>query len=735
MQPALERGQVRALVSQRGRIGRGVLPDEAAGVLEVVGAAHRQRCRHPAAVEVEGGEVAVVERPPHDRLARAGSHVLHPGPVRQVGEEVGNHVVLHPATEHVERDRLPLVEGVVPVLDAHRTPVDRAVVLAYVAGGEDPGCGGLEPTRTPDAAGLTQLETGLLRERRVRQDAGAHDHGVAGQLEPALRHDLADPPIRPLEAVQLLPAVHVDPVVLQHSLEVAAHLGSVGVLVGDVLQHHDRALHPVRPGERGRDLGSYVAAPDHHHPLGAAGLRADRLRVRKRPQVVDAVELAAVHPQPAHVCTGGEERRVELDLVLRRQRDHALARIELHHARAQHQVDVLLPPPLVRTEQHLVPRLLALEISLREGRPVVRRIGLAADQHNGAVRALLPQPARTVRRGKTAADQQVVDLPTGHDYAAAPERLVKRSVTRGSMPTSSTSRTSSPAWTTESPAGTKPPPSRRIEITSEPSGSPRFLTALPAASEPSATSSSMISSRSSGRSSRWTRPYFGTSCSIRRRIRSVAEMTGLTPSSSKCCRLRGLLQRATTRPTPYFSRATCEMRMLSSSSPVTATTRSARSTPARSSTHSSEPSPYMALCSSSCSTTPKRCASDSITVTSCRLLMSSRARFQPTFPAPTITTYMSSRRLPRSGSARAPPPRAVRSPSGSGRPSAGPARRTTERAPGRAPVPPRARRRSGASRSGRSRGWCCRRPSRRRRRRRARFQPRAGRRSRARCPR
>ena len=120
----------------------------------------------------------------------------------------------------------------------------------------------------------------------------------------------------------------------------------------------------------------------------------------------------------------------------------------------------------------------------------------------------------------------------------------------------------------------------------------------------------------------------------------MAEIAGFTPSSSKCWRLRGLLHRATTRVTPYFSRATWEIRMLSSSSPVTATTRSARSMPARSSTHSSEPSPYWALCSSSCSTTLKRTGSDSITVISCRLAISSRARFQPTLPAPTMTTYM-----------------------------------------------------------------------------------------------
>src|SRR4051812_23085826 len=95
-----------------------------------------------------------------------------------------------------------------------------------------------------------------------------------------------------------------------------------------------------------------------------------------------------------------------------------------------------------------------------------------------------------------------------------------------------------------------------------------------------------------------------------------------------------------TRSTPYFSRATWQIRMLSSSSPVTAITRSARSMPPRSSTHSSDPSPYWAACSSSSSTVAKRDGSDSITVSSLPLSISSRARFQPTFPAPTTTTYM-----------------------------------------------------------------------------------------------
>src|SRR5581483_1130770 len=81
------------------------------------------------------------------------------------------------------------------------------------------------------------------------------------------------------------------------------------------------------------------------------------------------------------------------------------------------------------------------------------------------------------------------------------------------------------------------------------------------------------------------------------------------------------------------------MMMLSSSSPVTAITRSARWMPARSSTHSSVASPYWTTCSSSSSTTRYLRWSDSSRVTSWSLAISSRVRFQPTLPAPTMITY------------------------------------------------------------------------------------------------
>ena len=67
-----------------------------------------------------------------------------------------------------------------------------------------------------------------------------------------------------------------------------------------------------------------------------------------------------------------------------------------------------------------------------------------------------------------------------------------------------------------------------------------------------------------------------------------------------------------------------------------------RSIPARSSTHSSDPSPYWALCSSSCSTTLKRIGSDSITVISCAesCFFIKIAKKRPAGPPPSTVTFM-----------------------------------------------------------------------------------------------
>src|SRR5579884_1019964 len=83
------------------------------------------------------------------------------------------------------------------------------------------------------------------------------------------------------------------------------------------------------------------------------------------------------------------------------------------------------------------------------------------------------------------------------------------------------------------------------------------------------------------------------------------------------------------------------MTMLSSSSPVAATTRSGgRLIPARSSTNSSVASPRTTWCSNSASSLSKRYGFCSISVTSWPARRSDRIRFAPTLPPPAIRTYI-----------------------------------------------------------------------------------------------
>ena len=83
------------------------------------------------------------------------------------------------------------------------------------------------------------------------------------------------------------------------------------------------------------------------------------------------------------------------------------------------------------------------------------------------------------------------------------------------------------------------------------------------------------------------------------------------------------------------------MTMLSSSSPVAATSRSGgRLMPARSSTYSSVASPRSTWCSNSASSLSKRYGCCSISVTSWPARSSDRVRFAPTLPPPAIRTYI-----------------------------------------------------------------------------------------------
>ena len=92
-----------------------------------------------------------------------------------------------------------------------------------------------------------------------------------------------------LEALELVAAVHLHAVLLEHALEEArrprAPNWRSSVTSSSITIEH---LHAVRGGERRRHLAADVAAADQHHALGVLGVGADRVRVAERAQVVDA---------------------------------------------------------------------------------------------------------------------------------------------------------------------------------------------------------------------------------------------------------------------------------------------------------------------------------------------------------------------------------------------------------------------------------------------------------------
>ena len=95
-----------------------------------------------------------------------------------------------------------------------------------------------------------------------------------------------------------------------------------------------------------------------------------------------------------------------------------------------------------------------------------------AHEQDRALAAALAQPAAQFAAASRLRSSR---WSTWRTVAYAAVRAVNSSVTRDSIPTSSTTSTSSPGSITESPVGTKPPPSRRIEITSEPVRQPEVL--------------------------------------------------------------------------------------------------------------------------------------------------------------------------------------------------------------------------------------------------------------------
>ena len=132
----------------------------------------------------------------------AGPDVLEFAPVGEHGVEVRDLVVRRVAPEHVQRGRLALVEGHVPVLDPHRPRrrARRTRTRRCRPRRTRPASDADQARGAAHAAALADLEARPLGQLHVGHDAGADHDGIGRQLQAALRDDLRDAARRPRSA-------------------------------------------------------------------------------------------------------------------------------------------------------------------------------------------------------------------------------------------------------------------------------------------------------------------------------------------------------------------------------------------------------------------------------------------------------------------------------------------------------------------------------------------------------
>ena len=298
-----------------------------------------------------------------------------------------------------------------------------AVVLGDVARGVDrPGAGlaAARRTRTPPRSPSSSPAA------RASVTSGVTPAPITTtsriDLEPALRDDLAHPPVAALEARQLVAAVHLHPVLLEQPAGRSRPACAPKTARARDLLHASRSCSACRAASATPPPPADVGAADQHHALGLLGVLADRVGVAQRAQVVDPLQLAPVdaaaaarsRPSPAAPCRTPPPRSWTASPS--RAPGPASSRSCASSARCAAR-------PTTRPGGSRSPR----ATPCPAGTPSSRAAGCRADPARGRragspSAARLAQPARAVRGRQAAADQQELDVAIRHPAASRSPR-------------------------------------------------------------------------------------------------------------------------------------------------------------------------------------------------------------------------------------------------------------------------------------------------------------------------
>ena len=147
-----------------------------------------------------------------------------------------------------------------------------------------------------------------------------------------------------------------------------------------------------------------VAGADEQRAAARCERRQDGVDVANRAQVVHAGEVHARHGERSSAAARREQQAVVREHASVAQPDAAHGRLDFLGARAELERDAFLRVERRRSQQQAFARKLAGKILFRQRRPLIRRIGLVAEQCDRASKALLAQRLNGLRGRLAAAD-------------------------------------------------------------------------------------------------------------------------------------------------------------------------------------------------------------------------------------------------------------------------------------------------------------------------------------------
>ncbi len=316
----------------------------------------------------------------------------------EVGDRrVGNTVRFR--DDEVAGRGLALLHGVGPVLDPHGLAEERVVPAGHVAGGHD--AGGARPAVLVAHNTILKANARSLEPAGLRHHARPDDDHVGGQ-DPAVAEANGLDPVAALEAGHGHAAVQPDAVILVQLPAPCSRLRPERVGQRRREGLHEVDLETAGAGG-GRHLGADEPRSDDRHPRSPLQFRPQRQAVGQGPQDVDAAQGGRVG-EASGGGAGGDHEAVEGHRLAVAHQHRAALEVEGRRSAAEAPVG-RQPLDGRRGPQRREVRLrFSGQDLLRQRRAVVGQPLLAADHHDPAVVAEVPQSLDGRQAGQRGAD-------------------------------------------------------------------------------------------------------------------------------------------------------------------------------------------------------------------------------------------------------------------------------------------------------------------------------------------